>query len=345
MGKYNKTAICSGKFIRTSIEWRERTVILQNMNFRSFIVLIAVTCLAGCTGNQDTRVLPSSKEELGELLFHEKMLSQDNTISCASCHIPEFAFADTAALSSGVGGKKGRRNTPSAANMSARSFFFHDGRAETLEQQAIGPIENPVEMNLPVDVAISRLNKDLFYLQSFKKIYGESANREHLSDALASFERTLETSDTPFDRYMHDEANAISEAAKRGHKIFNEKGKCFDCHFGPDFTGDEFRNIGLYNEKELNDKGRFEVTGKKEDLGKFKVPGLRNIAVTAPYMHNGMFRTLKEVIDYYNDPSAFVHAPVNSDSLTSGKLNLTDSEKQDLLAFLESLTDKRFKTR
>jgi cytochrome c peroxidase len=182
------------------------------------------------------------------------------------------------------------------------------------------------------------------YVERFKNIYGERPKRENIIDAMVTFEKSLETSNSPFDRFMHDDTSAISESAKRGQKIFNIKGKCFDCHFGPDFTGDEFRNIGLYNGRELNDVGRFGITQKKEDIGKFKVPGLRNIAMTAPYMHNGMFKTLEEVIDYYDTPTQFVQGSINADSLLLKPLGLTVQEKSDLLEFLKSLTDERFKT-
>lgn len=286
---------------------------------------------------------PVTKEELGELLFSDPILSQNNQISCSSCHIPEYAFADTLPLSKGVNDKLGTRNTPSAMNQNARSFFFHDGRAETLEEQAAGPIENPVEMSLPIGEGVKKLNKNEQYIRYFKKIYNKRPDRESLLDAIAAFERTLETSNSPFDRYMRNDTNAISASAKRGQQIFNIKGKCFDCHFGPDFTGDEFKNIGLYNSKELNDAGRYEITKDKTDMGKFKVPGLRNIAVTAPYMHNGMFKTLREVIDYYDTPHNFVHGSINTDTLLSKPLNLTEQDKQDLLEFLKSLTDERFK--
>lgn len=285
---------------------------------------------------------PSSKEELGELLFFDPILSRDKTISCASCHKPEFAFGDNVALSFGVDSAIGTRNTPSAMNVASRSFFFHDGRAETLEEQAIGPIENPVEMDLPVNEAVRRLNEDPEYSKFFMKIFGKKATRENLAESIAAYERTLETSDTPFDRFMQGDELAMSEAAKRGQVLFNEKAKCFDCHFGPDFTGDEFRNIGLYNGKDLNDAGRFVVTKDSADIGKFKVPGLRNIAVTAPYMHNGMFRTLREVIDFYNDPEQFVKGSVNIDTLLQQPLDLSEQEKQDLEAFLHALTDVRF---
>jgi cytochrome c peroxidase len=142
---------------------------------------------------------------------------------------------------------------------------------------------------------------------------------------------------------MHDLPNPRSASAIRGREIFMDKGKCFDCHFSPDFTGDEFRNIGLYNGKQLNDPGRFTITHTKDDLGRFKVPGLRNVAVTGPYMHNGMFRTLDDVINYYDDPAKVIPDAINRDPLLNGKLNLTVQDKQDLKAFLEALTDDRFK--
>ncbi len=311
--------------------------------FTYSIALFAILISACSTNNvSENKPEPTTKEELGELLFSDPILSENNKISCASCHIPDFAFADTSKVSKGVNGKLGSRNTPSAMNMNDRRFFFHDGRAETLEDQAAGPIENPVEMNLPIAEAIKRLNAHENYKNYFKKIYKESPNRANLLDAIAAFERTLETSDTPFDRFMKGDKKAISEAAKRGQIIFNEKGKCFDCHFGPDFTGDQFRNIGLYNGKDLNDRGRSEITKDSADIGKFKVPGLRNIAITAPYMHNGMFKTLTEVIDYYDTPTAFVKGSINSDSLLLKPLGLTKEEKSDLLEFLHTLTDNRF---
>ncbi|HEY0029798.1 MAG TPA: cytochrome c peroxidase [Bacteroidia bacterium] len=309
------------------------------------ILIITALLWAACNAGEtkETKPEPVTKEDLGELLFSDPILSQNNQISCASCHIPAFAFADTVAFSKGVNGLRGTRNAPSSMNLSARNFFFHDGRSETLEDQAAGPIENPVEMNLPVAEAVKKLNADPAYSLYFKKIYHESPNRANLLDAIAAFERTLETGNTPFDRFMKGDENAITDAAKRGQIIFNIKGKCFDCHFGPDFTGDEFRNIGLYNAKELHDMGRFDATKDSADAGKFKVPGLRNVAITGPYMHNGMFKTLKEVVDYYDHPEQFVKGSINSDSLLAKPLNLTAQEKSDLLEFLNALTDDRFK--
>lgn len=285
---------------------------------------------------------PTDTIELGAMLFNDPILSSDQSVSCASCHIPAFAFSDTSALSKGVGGQLGTRNTPGITNMTAREHFFWDGRAATLEQQVIGPIENPVEMNLPIPIAIERLKAHPKYKRYFKHFYGRQVDKEALSNALASFIRTLETSNTPFDSYVNGNRSAMSESAIRGRLVFMKKGKCFDCHFTPDFTGDEFRNIGLFDGEKLNDTGRFDVTKKEEDKGKFKVPGLRNVALTAPYMHNGQFKTLREVIDYYDEPDKFGIHSIGRDTLLQRPLGLTETEKTDLEAFLRALTDKRF---
>lgn len=286
---------------------------------------------------------PATEAELGELLFSDSILSRDNQVSCASCHKPEFAFADNVPLSFGVDSTPGLRNTPSAMNQSSRAFFFHDGRAESLEEQAKGPMENPIEMDMQLVRIADKLSQHRQYSRFFQKIYGRQPTPDNIVKALAAFERTLETSHTPFDDYMSDkDTTRLSAAAKRGQKIFNVKGKCFDCHFGPDFTGDQFRNIGLFNGRELNDSGRYAITRKPGDLGRFKTPGLRNVSVTAPYMHNGMFATLRQVIDYYNDPGKVVGDAQNRDTLLSKPLNLSEQEKSDLEAFLRSLTDDRF---
>ena len=238
---------------------------------------------------------------------------------------------------------KGERNTPSAMNQSGRNFQFWDGRMETLEEQAAGPIENPVEMDLPLSAAVEKLNKHEQYRKFFIKIFGHPADKKSVTDAISAFERTLETSNTAFDNYNSGkDTTQFSASAKRGQQIFNVKGKCFDCHFGPDFTNDLFRNIGLFNGKDLNDSGRFVVTRELSDIGKFKTPGLRNIAITAPYMHNGMHKTLREVNDYYNEHDKFISNSINRDTLLAEPLGLTEQDKKDLEAFLNSLTDARF---
>lgn len=286
---------------------------------------------------------PVTEEQLGELLFFDPILSADSTISCASCHKPEFAFADSVAISPGVGGVLGRRNAPSVMNMAARDLMFYDGRAKDLVEQVHFPIEDPLEMNISVQDVVYRLNNNKKYSSYFQKVYKESVTAENLAKAIAAFESTLETSDTPFDDYMNGNSNAMTAQQIRGRAVFmSDKAKCFDCHFSPDFTGDEFRNIGLFDGVTKMDKGRYDVTKDMKDIGKFKVPGLRNVAVTAPYMHDGSMKTLREVIDYYDNPFAFIKDPVNIDTLLSRPLGLTDNEKEDLEAFLHALTDRRF---
>jgi cytochrome c peroxidase len=311
----------------------------------NFIFLIFITILFSCNNSTIEGKLkePSTIEDLGELLFFDSILSRNNQISCASCHKPQFAFADNIPVSFGIDSLKGIRNTPSAMNQSARNFQFWDGRNETLEEQAAGPIENPVEMDIPLSFAVEKLNKHEQYRAFFIKIFGHPADKKSVTDAIAAFERTLETNNSAFDNYMNGtDTTKFSASAKRGRELFNVKGKCFDCHFGPDFTNDDFRSLGLFNGKDLNDSGRFIVTHNPKDIGRFKVPGLRNIAITAPYMHNGMHTTLMDVINYYNTPDKFIKNSINRDSLLAKPLGLTDQDKKDLEAFLLSLTDARF---
>lgn len=283
-----------------------------------------------------------SKEALGKKLFFDPILSLDQSISCASCHKPEFAFADNRALSLGVNDSVGVRNTPSVMNMLSRPYFFYDGRSPDLEAQAIGPIENPVEMNLPYDVAVKRVAGHEDYQLLFKRVYDAEPDSFNIANALAEFQRSLESDGSaPVDNFYEGvDPSSLTLSQQRGRELFlSDKSKCFDCHFGPDFTGDEFRNVGTYDGVELLDKGRYEITKDSADLGKFKVPGLRNVALTAPYMHNGMMETLEEVVDYYSDPYKVVASPINMDTLMLTPLNFTDQEKADLVNFLHALTD------
>jgi cytochrome c peroxidase len=284
----------------------------------------------------------NSKAALGKKLFFDTILSKDYSVSCASCHNPNFGFADTAAFSKGIYGRLTKRNTPSVLNMSNRPYFFWDGRAASLEEQALMPIANPDEMGLPINEAVVRLNKNAAYKNLFIKIFGQSPNAKNLGLALAAFEKTLETGQSKFDLSFDDKAT-LTEQEERGRQLFvSDKAKCFDCHRGDDFTNDDFKNIGLYNGEDLNDKGRYTISKDTNDVGKFKTPGLRNIAITAPYMHDGRFKTLEEVVQYYNNPTAFVSNSVNIDSTLTAPLNLSIQEKADMVAFLKTLTDRRY---
>jgi cytochrome c peroxidase len=284
----------------------------------------------------------SKKAALGERLFNEKILSLDSSVSCASCHKPAFAFADTVAFSPGIHGRLTTRNVPSVMNVMNRSSFFWDGRAETLEEQALIPLQHPNEMALPISEAVRRLNASPAYRKAFKQVYGKLPSADRMLEAIAAYEETLETADTKFDG-VADGEGTLSESEERGRQLFvGDKANCFDCHNMEDFTDDDFKNIGLFNGKNLNDSGRYLISRNPDDLGKFKTPGLRNVAVTAPYMHNGMFNTLEEVVDYYNDVRKVVPDAQNLDPALRKPLGLTEQEKKDLVAFLRTLTDKRF---
>jgi len=303
-----------------------------------FIFMITVVLLSN---NSPAPI--KTKAGLGKKLFSDKILSKDNSISCASCHIPSRGFSDTLAFSIGIEGIPTSRNTPTVLNMKNRPYFFWDGRASTLEQQALMPIEHKHEMGLPIAEAVKRLQQSNTYNQLFKNIFGTAPSVKTLSMAIAAFENTLETDNSKFD-LSFDDKNPLSASEERGRKLFiGDKAKCFDCHSGPDFTDDDFKNIGLYDGISLIDEGRSTITRNKEDLGKFKTPGLRNIAITAPYMHNGMFTTLEQVIDYYNNTTTVIKNPINIDSSLSKPLGLTNEEKKDLISFMKALTDRRFK--
>jgi len=310
--------------------------------FTAFLVIISgILLISACITGPATKIY--TEATLGEKLFSENILSKDSSISCASCHQPQLAFADTVAFSTGIHGKLTSRNTPSVLNMKNRAYYFWDGRAASLEEQALMPIQNPNEMGLTVAEAVDRLNNNTQYRQIFQQVYQQLPTEKNLAAALSAFEQTLETVDSKFDDWSND-ITKLSLQEEAGRKLFvGDKAKCFDCHSMEDFTNDEYKNIGLYNGKELKDAGRFNFSKKDSDLGKFKTPGLRNVAETAPYMHNGMFTTLEQVIDYYNNPAAFVNNAINIDPALQQPLGLTAKEKKNLVAFLKTLTDKKFR--
>ncbi len=310
----------------------------------TILLLLIIPILSSLDYNEAPSDPILTKAELGEKLFFDKILSLDSTISCASCHRPEFAFADTVAFSKGVGDSLGTRNTPTVMNLAYSEHFFYDGRSPTLEAQAREPIVNPLEMHLEYSEAVNRVQANKEYQKLFSKIYNASPDSANILHSIATFQRTLESDNSsPHDQWILDiDENALTESQLRGRDIFIDDGKCFDCHFGPLFTGDEFRNIGLYDGVKWTDAGRFEITKDSTDLGKFKTPGLRNVALTAPYMHDGRFATLEEVMEFYSDPYQFVEKPINIDTLVLEPFNFTEQQQKDLVNFMLALTDAKF---
>ncbi|RDI95474.1 methylamine utilization protein [Meiothermus sp. QL-1] len=281
-----------------------------------------------------------AKVELGRRLFYDPRLSKDGRVACASCHRPEFAFSDGGnPVSTGVFGRKGSRNAPTLTNVAFRQRLFWEGRSPRLELQAVGPLTAHHEMGMEPEELAARLSAIPEYARAFQEVFGEPPSLRTVAFAIAAFERTLLSFNSPFDRYQAGDDQALSEAALRGMELFfSERGDCFHCHVGPDFTDDEPRNNGLYTV--YKDIGLAQATGRDEDVGKFKTPTLRNVALTAPYMHDGSKKTLREVVEHYNrggEPN------LNADPLIR-PLGLSEAEIDDLVAFLESLTDTSFTT-
>lgn len=274
-----------------------------------------------------------AKAELGRKLFFDPRLSSSNLISCASCHNPSFGWEDGQPLGSGNKMGKLGRHTPTILNLAWGEVFFWDGRAETLEEQALGPIEAGAEMAQPLDDLIKELSAIEGYRKAFAEAFPDSGiTKENIGKAIATFERTIVSNLAPFDRWVRGKDKAIGESAKRGFLVFNTKARCSRCHSGWNFTDDSFHDIGLKS----TDIGRNKVLGDDLLLHAFKTPGLRNIVERAPYMHDGSLKTLAEVVDHYD--SGFERRPSLSDEMKP--LNLTPEEKADLVAFMESLSSK-----
>lgn len=276
---------------------------------------------------------PSQAEiELGKTLFFDTRLSVNYGQSCATCHNPELGFGDGAALGQGTMGSALARNTPHIYNLAWNSVFFWDGRASSLEEQALGPIEAAGEMNMPIDKLLPRLQAVPFYKEQFAQIYGgDKITAAQLGQAIAAFERSIVSDNSAFDQYTRGEKHAMSPAAIRGLNLFKGKANCIDCHNGPNFTDESFHNLGIND----LDQGRAGIINEQTLLGAFKTPGLRNTLLTAPYMHDGSEATIEEVIVFYNNGGG--KSP-NKDPLMK-PLNLTSSEINDLIAFMGALTD------
>jgi len=234
----------------------------------------------------------------------------------------------------GIKGQRGRRNTPSILNVGYNYSQFWDGRAPDIEAQALMPIANPLEMGFSVPEALRRLNGIRGYKQRFQKVFGTAATAKGLSQAVASFERTLLSGHAPWDEYSFGLTNPLSKSAQRGIELFNHKGRCSLCHMGPTFTDNIFHNLGVGMDKPHPDLGRFAVTHLPKDRGAFKTPSLRNVALTAPYMHDGSLKTLEKVVEFY-DKGATPNPHLDARMFPR---HFTDQERADLVAFLKSFT-------
>jgi cytochrome c peroxidase len=287
------------------------------------------------TGPSDN-TLTEERARLGKRLFFERRLSRTNEIACGSCHAQEHGFADPRTVSLGVEGRSGKRNAPALSNLAWGVTFFWDGRAETLEEQAGMPIEDVLEMDLPLATAVGRLSDEAGYVEDFRLAYDSEPTEETLRKALASFVRTLASGNSAYDRHLAGVPAALEPAALRGEALFFGKAACFHCHPPGALTNDGFFNNGTFTDGA--DVGRQAVTGRTGDLGKFKVPGLRNVAVSAPYMHDGSLATLDDVVDHY-DRGGLGHPSTDPQIETLG---LSGDEKADLVAFMQALTDDEF---
>ena len=288
--------------------------------------------------NFDKNKLTPERFVLGRKLFYDPFLSKDSSTSCSSCHqrIAAFAHIDHA-LSHGINGLIGKRNVMSLQNLIWRDAFMWDGGVNNLEIQPINPITNPIEMNETLANVVNKLKHNAEYVQSFREAYNDTLiNSERVLKTLAQFTGLMISSNSHYDKYIEGKEE-FTEAELNGLKIF--KTKCANCHSGSLFTDNSYRNNGLKPDTALKDKGRGLITGKDEDNNKFKVPTLRNVEMTYPYMHDGRFRNLQQVVNHYSAPKNF-----DKDyDLSLNKIGeLTDKEKAELITFLKTLTDKEF---
>lgn len=282
--------------------------------------------------------LTSERIALGRRLFHDPLLSRDSSISCASCHVQSRAFTDGRPVSMGVGGRTGQRNAPSLANVAYVPALNADGGIPTLELQAQAPIFAHEEMDFTIAEFLDRIGQDASYRTLFTAAYGREPDAYGISWALASFQRTFISGNSRFDRFEYlNEASALSEAEQRGRELFfSSATQCSACHAPPMFTTFEYANVGLY--ESYADSGRARITHLPQDNGKFRVPSLRNIAVTGPFMHDGSIATLHEAVAHFN--TGGVGHPLQDARIRP--LQLTPQQVDDLVAFLGALTDDTF---
>jgi cytochrome c peroxidase len=330
------------------------------------ITCLALSSLANAGNLEPLKSVPipdnnpqtQEKIELGKKLFFDRRLSGDGTMSCVTCHNPEMAYTDGLDISLSYPTTKNWRNSPALLNVAYRKYLFHDGRAQTLEDQALFPMMSAFEMNKNLDYLEEHIQTVPEYAGEFMKVFSGGVTRQRIAMAIASFERTLISKNAPLDLFLKGDANALSAGARRGLEVFKGKGKCIDCHYGADLTDDKFYALNVLENPKLlgdpmvtatmrfvakvyhyddyrnlkEDPGRYLITKDKKDWKAFRNPTLRDISKTGPYMHNGVFETLDQVIDFFDRGGGEGNSVLKP-------LGLTAEEKKDLKIFLtEALT-------
>lgn len=291
--------------------------------------VISMICLSSTLFSAPIKPIPNEikvdnkKVQLGKKLFFDPLLSKDGTISCASCHDLQNGGDDGLKFSFGIGGQEGSINSPTVYNAVFNFRQFWDGRAKDLKEQVSGPIENPVEMGHSMDMAVKVLKKSSIYIKEFDNLYLDGITPNNIADAIAEFEKALITPNSPFDRYLKGDKEAISQQAKKGYRLFESKG-CIFCHHGVNVGGNFYNKFGIYEDVNSIHLGRYNITKREEDKHVFKVPSLRNIALTAPYMHDGRVDTLEKAVDI----------------MTKYQLGryMEAGDREAIVAFLKSLT-------
>jgi len=331
------------------------------MNRFAFLLLLAVLAVAGVAaaddpapptmlnvhvlgperiGNLPPVITPPDNPQtpgkvlLGKMLYFDTRLSKDNTISCATCHDPALGWSDAGPTSTGIAGQRGGRRAPPVSNAAYSPLQFWDGRAPSLEEQAKGPIQNPIEMGNTHDAMIKTVDFIPGYVEIFKAVFGAGpVTVDQVAQAIAAYERTIVTTDSPFDRFVRGDLNSLTPLEKKGLEIFNGKGHCSACHWGGYFSDGRFHNLGVAPVgSEQPDEGRFAVTKNPADVGAFKTPTVRDAAVRAPYMHNGSEKTLEDIVALY-DRGGGPH-DANLDRLMM-PLGLTKQETEALVALMK----------
>lgn len=292
------------------------------MLLRFFIALITIPLgLDLYLPVPESNPITPDKVALGRQLFFDRRLSRDGSVACATCHNPNRAFSTPAPTAIGVGGRQSRRNAPALINRAYGRTFFWDGRISSLEEQVLKPIQDPNEMDLTLEEASARVRLDV----------------PTLSRALASYVRSILSGDSPYDRFANGDRSALSSEQQFGLQVFRGKARCTACHVGPNFTDEQFHNTGVaWRDDRLADEGRFAISGKPRDHGAFKTPTLREVARTAPYMHDGSVATLEDVIEFYSEGG---RANPHLDPEVRPR-NFTPQEKRALVTFLQSLNGK-----